>query len=271
MARDTVNAAALRELLQMLVASPPRSPSGTPIAVGPDVLSVLKVLIPCDLVTFNDLAPRREDSWINLPDLDFAGADDDDEPDEGFYDHFWSAPCSHPDRSGDWESVTAISDFCSLRQWRSSPTWIALGRMIDRELMLPLPSPPGHSRRIRFLRFTGACDYDETDRTLAAFVRPHLVAYVHAQAAPTHESRRRRPYQHPGGTGTRHQRADGPDAPAGDLPQARRRKSGRGCGAALPTEQRAAPTAWRSNPAVAPATWLCGVTTGRQHPRSIES
>jgi DNA-binding CsgD family transcriptional regulator len=49
----------------------------------------------------------------------------------------------------------------------------------DRELLLPLPGPPGHSRRIRFIRKRGR-DFDDTDRALAALIRPHLVAHLHA-------------------------------------------------------------------------------------------
>jgi hypothetical protein len=38
------------------------------------------------------------------------GCDESDDPDlEVFYRHFWSAWCSHPDRSGDQESVTTLS------------------------------------------------------------------------------------------------------------------------------------------------------------------
>jgi len=49
----------------------------------------------------------------------------------------------------------------------------------DRELLLPLPGPPGHSRRLRFIRQRGR-NFDDTDRALAALLRPHLVAHLHA-------------------------------------------------------------------------------------------
>lgn len=48
----------------------------------------------------------------------------------------------------------------------------------DRELLVPLPSPRGHARRIRFVRLKGE-DFDETDRALATLMRPHLVAHLH--------------------------------------------------------------------------------------------
>ena len=63
----------------------------------------------------------------------------------------------------------------------------------DRQLMLPLPGPPSHSGRIRFLRLTGR-DLDDTDRAVAALVRPHLVGHLHARpcsarGSPTPRSR----------------------------------------------------------------------------------
>jgi DNA-binding CsgD family transcriptional regulator len=99
-----------------------------------------------------------------------------------FYRHFWSAWCSHPDRSGDQESVTTLSDFYTLGAWRRSPMYLECIRPnlpYDRELLLPMPGPPGHSRRIRFIRQRGR-DFDDTDRALAVLIRPHLVAHLHA-------------------------------------------------------------------------------------------
>lgn len=60
-----------------------------------------------------------------------------------------------------------------------SSTHAVLRQHPARELTLPLPGPPGHRRRIRFLRLRGK-DFDDTDRALAALVRPHLVAHLHA-------------------------------------------------------------------------------------------
>lgn len=99
-----------------------------------------------------------------------------------FYRHFWSAWCSHPDRSGDRESVTTLSEFYTLRTWRRSPMYLEYVRLdlpFDRELLLPLPGPPGHSRRVRFIRQRGR-DFDDTDWALATLLRPHLVAHLHA-------------------------------------------------------------------------------------------
>jgi hypothetical protein len=163
------------------VAPAPRPP-GQPVAVDVAVLTALGQLIAADAVVFNDLAPRRRSFWAeasSLPEPDEPG---DPDGDQVFYRHFWSASCSHPDRSGDRESVTTLSDFSTLRAWRRSPMYLKYVRAdlpFDRELLLPLPGPPGHSRRVRFIRQRGR-DFDDTDRALATLLRPHLVAHLHA-------------------------------------------------------------------------------------------
>jgi len=185
MARDMIDAVAVRELVRALTAPPV---GGAPVVVPPAVLRTLGELVPADFVAFNDMAPRRRSDWAWSDTLsgEAGGCGDGPPPygeeDDPFFAAYWSAPCSYPDRSGDSESVTTISDFCSLREWRSSRMYDVLRSDIpfDRELMLPLPAPAGHSRRIRFLRTSGA-DFDDTDRSLALLVRPHVVGYLQAR------------------------------------------------------------------------------------------
>ena len=181
MARTTVDAAALRTLVQSLTGPIQPQPAGSPVAVAPAVLGTLAQLVPADIVVFNDLGPRRRVEWAGSDSEGAIGglfATEDGDP---WFDLFWSAPCSYPDRSGDWESPTLLSDFCTLREWRRSPMYDELSGdfAFDRELLLPLRGPAGHSRRVRFVRFSGQ-DFDETDRSLAAVVRPHLAAHLHA-------------------------------------------------------------------------------------------
>jgi DNA-binding CsgD family transcriptional regulator len=182
-ARRIVDAAAVRDLIHMLTAPPPRQPSGAPIVLDRAVLGMLTRLVPADVAVFNDLAPWRRTQWAGSvsDDVPWYGGGEDAFYD-AFYDAFWlSAPCSYPIRSGDLDSVITISDFCSLPEWRGSPMYGVLRTTVafDRELLLPLPSPLGHSRRIRFLRLHGL-DFDDTDRSLATLVRPHLLAHLHA-------------------------------------------------------------------------------------------
>lgn len=179
MARNGVDAAALRELSRLL-ALPPDQPNGASVALDLAVLVTLGQLVPADLLVFNDLAPRRRGMWAgscSIPDDELP--DDGYDDDELFFDLYWDSDCSYPDRSGDL-SVTIGTDFCSLREWRRSPMYALLsqGLAFDREMMMPLPGPVGHSRRIRFIRLNGR-EFDDTDRAVAALVKPHLVAYLH--------------------------------------------------------------------------------------------
>jgi DNA-binding CsgD family transcriptional regulator len=181
MARTTVDAAALRALVQSLTGPIQPPPAGSPVAVAPAVLGTLAQLVRADIVIFNDLGPRRRVEWAGSDsEGDISGycAQEGEDP---WFDIFWTSPCSYPDRSGDWESPTLLSDFCTLQEWRRSPMYseLSVDLPFDRELLLPLHGPAGHSRRVRFVRINGS-DFDETDRCLAAFVRPHLVAHIHA-------------------------------------------------------------------------------------------
>jgi DNA-binding CsgD family transcriptional regulator len=181
MARTTVDAAPLRTLVQSLTGPIQPQPAGSPVAVAPAVLGTLAQLVRADIVIFNDIGPRRRVEWAGSDSEGEIGGFCAWEDGDPWFDIFWSSPCSYPDRSGDWESPTLISDFCTLREWRRSPMYseLAVDLPFDRELLLPLRGPAGHSRRVRFVRISGS-DFDETDRCLAAVVRPHLVAYVHA-------------------------------------------------------------------------------------------
>jgi DNA-binding CsgD family transcriptional regulator len=162
-----------------LLAEPvPSHRVGPSAFVEPRLLVALRALIPSDIVVFNDLAPWRESAWVESVsgdpnDPDFQTPQQDAE----FFEYFWSAPCSQPDRSGDWVSATTLTDFYMLREVRRLQRHVGEEFTFERELLLPLPSAHGHSRRVRFVRSTGR-DYDDTDRTLAALIRPHLAAYL---------------------------------------------------------------------------------------------
>jgi DNA-binding CsgD family transcriptional regulator len=179
-----VDGAALQDLARQLAAPLSIEPGADPVFVGTDVLATLMTLVPADAVAFCDLAPRQRSMWAGASTLDGEYETEDDDEDETddddrFWDHFWSGFCSYPDRSGDWASVTRVSDFCTLRVRRQAPAFSSSRGGFDREMLLPFPSADGHSRRILFLRQHG-CDFNENERALAAFVRPHLAAYLHA-------------------------------------------------------------------------------------------
>ncbi len=188
MRRQGIDPSALRELTRLL-AAPPRQVRGAPVVVSRDVLVTLERLVAADVVVFNDMAPLRRFEWAGSdsfePDL-AEGACDGDEGGDGdedpFWDLYWQSPfCNYPDTTGDL-SVTVGTDFHSVREARQTPLHVYLAQfwpVFDRSMMLPLPGPLGHSRRIRFLRQSGR-EFDDTDRAVAALVKPHLVAYLHA-------------------------------------------------------------------------------------------
>ena len=72
-----------------------------------------------------------------------------------------------------------LSDFSTLRERHRELRPNDEGHSYDRELFLPLPSAPGHSRRLRFIRYKGS-DFDDTDRALANLIRPGLANHLHA-------------------------------------------------------------------------------------------
>ena len=190
MARTQISAVALRDLMHLLTEPPRHQPIGAMPSVDHDVLALLNELVACDGVAFNDYAPRRRSRLAFASSLapDYVLRDADIRPPdpalEVFLDHFWSAPCSYPDRTGDWQSVWTIEEHCSLREWQGSAMCVerrAIGApMQDRDLFIPLRGPHGHSRRVIFIRFTGR-DFDDAERALGALLRPHLVAYLHVR------------------------------------------------------------------------------------------
>ena len=188
MARSHVDGAAVREVVQLLSATPITQEVGRPVCLDAELLRGLKDLVPCDAVVYTDYVPRQHRTWVYADTFDHGASShhgpDRVELDRVFFGHYWSSPCSHPERTGDYESVIMLGDLCTLRAWRTSPMAVDLramygGSVFDRDLMVSLPSPPGHSRRVRFIRFAGR-DFDETDRAVATLVRPLLVDHMAA-------------------------------------------------------------------------------------------
>src|SRR5688572_3253303 len=113
MARGHVNGAAVREVVQLLSAPAISQAIGEPVCVDDDVLQRLKDLVPCDSVVYNDYIPRRNLTYV-YADTSGANGYDPAESDRIFFRHYWTSPCSHPDRTGDYESVVILSDISSL-------------------------------------------------------------------------------------------------------------------------------------------------------------
>jgi DNA-binding CsgD family transcriptional regulator len=163
---------------------------GEPPAEGlpPSLLSDLLGLIRCDLLNFAGTDSTRLVFGQTVP----AEAHDPDFDVSAFWSHYWSSPCSHPERTGDVRSLVRISDFYSARQWHSTGMYQDCCRPygIEHELMVCLPAGPqwsagpGRTLRLVFMRGPGP---DFSDRDLLTVLRPHL------QQAYSDAERRRHP------------------------------------------------------------------------------
>src|SRR5258705_6430736 len=86
---------------------------GLPLSLLRDLLDQ----IHCDAVSLF----RLDSSRPVVSFLQCLTADDDEDDDQAFWEHYWEcAPCSYPDSSGDLRSITKISDFYSARQWHAT-------------------------------------------------------------------------------------------------------------------------------------------------------
>jgi DNA-binding CsgD family transcriptional regulator len=158
------------------------------------VLRALQRLVPCDELCvagadWKVLGHYLDDSVYGPDDervvrytaqdpIAFDGAG----PEHGFWGTFWVNVCSLPERSGDYASVTRLSDFMSDRELRGSEGYADnLGpRGFLHETMVVWPDGKGRTLRVLFFRGHGQ-DFDEKDRFVLELLRPHLMA---AYAAP---------------------------------------------------------------------------------------
>ncbi len=102
-------------------------------------------------------------------------------PEHGFWGTFWSDVCSYPERTGDYRSVTRLSDFLSDRQLRARRSYAEnlRPRGFLRETMVVWPDGPGRTLRVLFFRGPGQ-DFDERERFILELLRPHLIAAYNA-------------------------------------------------------------------------------------------
>ena len=130
----------------------------------------LSRLVPCDSVCFFELSPEHQHCGG-------PGCVHDASLSPVFWAHYWGCPpCSYPERSGDFKSVTKTSDFYSQRQWHSAPMYCDVLRQygVEDEIVACLPAPPGTSQRLLLRRDSGS--FSDRDKVLIALLRPHLHA-----------------------------------------------------------------------------------------------
>lgn len=151
----------------------------------------LKNLVGCDDLSFNGVDTGTETHYLHqrLDDAEFVDASPGqrDPEDEGFWHHYWSSCCSYYDLSGDYTSVTLISDFWSLPKWHATGMYRDHGYGIDHEMMMCMPDGAGRSIRLIAFRGPGA-DFDERDRFLFTLLRPHIAEAYRAAARRRNDS-----------------------------------------------------------------------------------
>ncbi len=182
--RDVV---AMREIVHAATSEDQslRDGLGLPLSV----LRALQLLVPCDELCvagadwkvlghyLDDAVYGPEDEEIvrftAREPIAFDGAG----PEHGFWGTFWVNVCSLPERTGDYASVTRLSDFMSERELRDTQGYAEnLGpRGFLHETMAVWPDGQGRTLRVLFFRSPGR-DFDEKDRFVLELLRPHLMA-----------------------------------------------------------------------------------------------
>jgi DNA-binding CsgD family transcriptional regulator len=166
-----------------------RDDRGEPPAQGvaPSLFDDLLGLIRCDCLVFCGTDSGRQVDWFQQ--VTPAEAENPDYDHGSFWKHYWSSPCSYPERTGDVRSLVRVSDFYSVRQWHSTGMYQDCCRPYgaEHELMVGLPADPrwtagpGRSIRLVFVRGPGR-DFSDRDLDLLTILRPHLhQAYLDAE------------------------------------------------------------------------------------------
>jgi DNA-binding CsgD family transcriptional regulator len=144
------------------------------------LLHELRELIACDnLQVYGQDTPRQDE----FASQDLPGNNESEVNCDAYWPNYWDSPCAYPDLSGDLQSVTMISDFCTQRQWHATGMYNEYLGLIDveHEIKVCLPAGPGRTLRFLFARGRGP-DFDERDRAILTLLRPHLhAAYLAAE------------------------------------------------------------------------------------------
>jgi DNA-binding CsgD family transcriptional regulator len=143
------------------------------------VFKDLSALVPCDSVEYQAYDPYRHrdyDAQVFADDGAVPLDSDDVEDDEAsrvFWSHFWSWPCSYPERTGDTVSLRRTSEFPLATH--AAGTLADYYRLAGVRYCFVLPLRPicSISHRLVFWRVDGR-DFSERETLLLALARPHL-------------------------------------------------------------------------------------------------
>lgn len=144
-----------------------------------EALRQVRYLIRADCLTFEGLDTAARHHWFGqqfIEPWDEEGLEEPETPaqarDNPFWQTYWDGFCNYPDRTGDFDTVTTLSDFINLADIRAC----ADGRERDYERHVNLyirgRSPGRHLRLIGWRR--QGSDFTEWDRFYLRLLRPHL-------------------------------------------------------------------------------------------------
>ena len=146
-------------------------------AVPWEALRQVQALVHADGITFTGLDSLVPHVWLDQRihtsgDPMYLGETPGEATVNPFWTRYWEGPCSYAERTGDYASVTTVSDFVALPEVRHGA--VAIEEGCERELLACMPpSSPGRHLRVICVRGSGS-DFSELDRFLMALVRPHL-------------------------------------------------------------------------------------------------
>jgi len=147
-------------------------------ALPREVLIQIQALLGADAVTFSGFDTLLPHAWLHQclepsGELWYGGETPTEALNNPFWETYWDGPCSYPDRSRDYVSVTMLSDFLTLASIRAGAAGRS-GREYEREIIACLPGrTPGRHLRLICLRERGS-DFSERDRFFLSLLRPHL-------------------------------------------------------------------------------------------------
>jgi DNA-binding CsgD family transcriptional regulator len=132
-------------------------------------LERLGELVPADEVWYCELDRVRKRARLNVG----RSGDEGAETETSYWDISHEYPTCRRHDSGDFRAFK-LSDFVSLKQLRRSRIYALWFRPagIEREVSIPIPSPPWHTKTFLFGRQRR--DFSERDRLVLDLLQPHF-------------------------------------------------------------------------------------------------
>jgi DNA-binding CsgD family transcriptional regulator len=183
-----------RVMRQVLDVVDPAAHTGDGEYVPWSMLHALAAVIGCDEASFQvmnawhrqvsvqaiteEADVARSAAHPPTPALAAAAAAEEEAHQALFWRGFWASACSCPQRTGDYVTVTRLSDFYTPRELAKTDIGAFLARAGTlHEILLPLPPDGEQDRRVLLFRGPGA-DFTDRDVLLLTLLRPHVYALL---------------------------------------------------------------------------------------------